>query len=100
MSKFQLIFLCVGLSALVVAPDAAPAHETRVRHHKHSAHGHAPRAPAARPGAAGGGSRQIYMAPAVGVPPIGSTTPEAPVNTLPAGQGAPICGAGPYPSCN
>jgi len=100
MPKFQAIVLCVGLSALSAAPCAALAEATGARHHKHSAHGHAPNA--ARQGAAGAiqGSRQIYMAPAVGVPPIGSTTPEAPVNTLPAGQAAPICGAGPYPACH
>ena len=37
-----------------------------------------------------------FVAPAVGVPPIGSTPPP-----MPGGGGpAPICGAGPYPACN
>jgi len=67
---------------------AAGSPATRLHHH----HGHIA-------GGAAHRSSGRYAAP-VGVPPIGWTAPEAPVNTVPPGQPHAICGAGPYPSCN
>jgi len=102
MSRLQRIFLCVGLGVLLAFPSAADAQGVGTRHSHHAAgHRHIQRSasPAARQNAAGG----FYHAPqsyGTGVPPIGSSMPEAPVNTIPPGQPASICGAGPYPSCN
>ena len=105
MSRLQRIFLCVGLGVLLAFPSAAEAQGVGTRHSHHAAgHRHIQRSasPAARQNAAGGfyHAPQTYGTPSIGVPPIGSSMPEAPVNTIPPGQPAAICGAGPYPSCN
>jgi len=105
MSKIQRIFLCAGLGALLASPSAAQVQGAGTRHSHHAVgHRHIQRfaPPAARQSAAGGfyHAPQTYVTPSIGVPPIGSTAPEAPVNTIPPGQPAAICGAGSYPSCN
>jgi len=101
MSKLQRIFLCGGLGVLLAFPSAAEAQGVGTRHSHHAGHRHIQRSSsaAAQRSATGG----FYHAPqsnGTGVPPIGSSMPEAPVNTIPPGQPASICGAGPYPSCN
>jgi len=97
MSKIKALVLCVGLSGSLAPANGAFAEGTARHFHRHTP-AHAPRQTAV-----GGGfyhSRQTYISPSVGVPPVGSTMPEAPVNTIPPGQPAAICGAGPYPACH